>query len=168
VRLAEHNPDWDIAFAEANAELLGVVGSLGCGIEHVGSTSVSDLPAKPILDIVVGVPRLDLVDNVAESIERLGYLDRGYGTGSVGRLLIAESEHDVRTVHLHIVEHGSNHWHHYVAFRDALRTDPELRRRYEAVKRQLAARFSQDRVAYTDAKAVFVRATLATLQSEAP
>lgn len=156
VRLADHDPTWRVAFEEFASAIRLHTGLSSDRVEHVGSTSVPELVAKPIVDIVVGADTQEDIDSLAGKIAELGYIDRGSGEGSNGRLLVRESAPDVRIIHLHIVVFRSEHWRHYVVFRDALRSDPGLRRRYALLKSSLAEQFRTDRKSYTSAKQSFI------------
>jgi GrpB-like predicted nucleotidyltransferase (UPF0157 family) len=160
VRLAEHDPQWPIAYAAAAAEIRSATGIPANRIEHVGSTAVPDVPAKPILDIVVGVDDPEDIEPIVMHLVRIGYIDRGAGEGSVGRLLVRESSPNVRTIHVHIVGYGTEDWKDYVVFRDMLRAQPAARMRYAEVKRTLAERFADDRESYRSAKDEYLRKIL--------
>jgi GrpB-like predicted nucleotidyltransferase (UPF0157 family) len=123
-------------------------------IEHIGSTSVPDLCAKPIVDILVGLRELELTDEQIAAMTELGYEYLGE-YGLTGRLFFRKG--DPRTHNVHVVKHGGEHWERQLVFRDALRSDPEERRRYDAFKRRLAAE-GHSREAYTELKTPFIRA----------
>jgi GrpB-like predicted nucleotidyltransferase (UPF0157 family) len=123
-------------------------------IEHIGSTSVPDLCAKPIVDILVGLRELELTDEQIAAMTELGYEYLGE-YGLPGRLFFRKG--DPRTHNVHVVKHGGEHWERQLVFRDALRSDPEERRRYDAFKRRLAAE-GHSREAYTELKTPFIRA----------
>lgn len=130
-------------------------------VQHVGSTSVRGLRAKPILDVAIGVqPNVAVPAELVDALVTVGFIDRGVGAGSVGRLLVWELEPGVRAVHLHIVGYGTEEWSNYVVFRDALRADADLLAEYERIKDDLAERFPGDRAAYTDGKTRFVEQIL--------
>ena len=165
VHLSDHDPTWASVGAATVSEIAGATSIPSDRIQHVGSTSVPGLAAKPILDIVLGVTEADSIDDVAGHLVSLGYLDRGGSgdTSSIGRLIVRESLPDVRTVHVHIVEPGTDAWGDYVEFRDALTSDLSLRDQYAEVKRRLARDFPEDRTSYRHAKDVFIQSTLSTL-----
>jgi GrpB-like predicted nucleotidyltransferase (UPF0157 family) len=122
------------------------------GIEHIGSTSVPDLCAKPIVDVLVGLRELALTDGQIRAMERLGYEYLGEH-GLPGRLFFRKKP---RTHHVHVVEHGGDHWERQLTFRDTLRSDAEERRRYDEFKRRLAAE-GHPRETYTELKTPFIR-----------
>jgi GrpB-like predicted nucleotidyltransferase (UPF0157 family) len=123
-------------------------------IEHIGSTSVPDLCAKPIVDILVGLRELELTDEQIAAMTELGYEYLGE-YGLTGRLFFRKG--DPRTHNVHVVKHGGEHWERQLVFRDALRSDPEERLRYDAFKRRLAAEGHSQEV-YTELKTPFIRA----------
>lgn len=129
------------------------------GIEHVGSTAVPGLLAKPVLDVLVLVPDFESSRALEKPLESLGFEfrpeeaipDRHFFRRKVGQL---------RTHHVSLAEPGSNYAWETLTFRDALRADPDLRGRYGRLKLQLAARFPRDMDSYIRGKTKFVRAVL--------
>jgi GrpB-like predicted nucleotidyltransferase (UPF0157 family) len=157
VRLVPHDPCW-VALGELECARVGeLLGEAVDAVAHVGSTSVPDLEAKPILDIVVSVPDQTPIDEVVARLSSAG--DYAYETNMGehdGGLFFVRGKGDVRTVHVHVVRRSSGAWDDYLRFRARLADDPEARRRYESVKRVLAERFAQDRSGYTLAKAAII------------
>jgi GrpB-like predicted nucleotidyltransferase (UPF0157 family) len=159
VHLVAHRPEWASAFEAEAAVLWAGIADIVIDIQHIGSTAIADLPAKPILDIAIAVGTLDAIPKVAERLRERGYIDRGDGRDG-GYLLVRESGPDIRTVHVHIVEVTDSQWRDYITFREVLRRDPNTRDRYADVKQALADRYRHDRTAYTAGKAAFIRAVL--------
>ena len=124
-------------------------------MEHVGSTAVPGLPAKPILDLQLSVAAVKARERYVEPLQRLGYLFV-FAYESPDYNFFAKPPERPRTHHLHVCEAGSEHEFRHVAVRDFLRNRADERERYEALKRQVAARHPQDRLAYIDAKANYV------------
>ena len=146
-------------FEEARAEIVGRCGALVVAVEHVGSTSVPGLGAKPIIDIMAAVERLDdaraLIDPLAAiSFEFVPKND------VPGRLFFRRGLRGAGTHHLHVVELGSREWRRHLLFRDHLRAHPERAAEYERLKREVAARHGHDRRAYTDAKTPFIESVV--------
>ena len=137
-------------------ELIGewVVG----GIEHVGSTSVVGLAAKPVIDVMVGVESLAASVPAKQKLEECGYQWADYKTDVMHWLCKPSFAH--RTHHLHLVPCESPLWRERLAFRDLLRSDPQVRRDYEALKLELAHKYEHDREAYTDSKWPFIARAL--------
>lgn len=159
IRIVPYDPRWPALFAAEQAALDAAIGAWATGgIHHVGSTAVPGLNAKPIIDILAGVESLDASRGCFEPLAGLEYLYAPY---------LAEEMHwfckpdpSRRTHHLHLIPVGSPRYVAELAFRDRLRTDPTRSREYALLKRDLAARFRNDREAYTDAKSGFIRETL--------
>jgi GrpB-like predicted nucleotidyltransferase (UPF0157 family) len=122
--------------------------------------------AKPILDVAIGAETPEEIERFAFDLVELGYIDRGFGEGSNGRLLVMEAAPEVRIIHVHIVEYESPDWGDYVVFRDALRSNPALRDEYIALKHTLVERFGHERRSYTNGKAPFIREVIASARAE--
>jgi GrpB-like predicted nucleotidyltransferase (UPF0157 family) len=151
VRLVEHNPRWAPAFLAERVVLAEALDGLSCQIEHIGSTAIAGLPAKPILDIAVGMTEPgDLRASIAR-LQRVGYDYRG-DAGDGGGHVFVRASGAVRTHHVHVVALGGDQWRKYLMLRDRLRADAGARERYAAAKRALADRFPEDRQSYTDGK----------------
>ncbi|MDC1143131.1 GrpB family protein [Planctomycetota bacterium] len=179
VIIVEYDPSWPSKFDELKTELLGVVGRWNPAIEHVGSTSVSGLAAKPIIDIMVGVPDESLVDMSAEddggmgagvdvepagnvehvalvsAVKSLGFIYR-CENGIPGRMLFTLPKDGPRRCHIHMVVKDDTFWHEHLLFRDYLRTNAEEAKAYGDLKRRLAGEFNTDRQGYNEAKTEFI------------
>jgi GrpB-like predicted nucleotidyltransferase (UPF0157 family) len=161
VRVVPADAEWPVLFAQEAQRLREHLGHLVLAIEHVGSTAVPGLAAKPILDIAVVVASPAAIARCRQPLDELGYLDRGDAGHDGGYLFVKECEPDVRTHHLHLVTVDDAQWTNYLRFRDTLRADAALRDQYAALKRTLQDRFAGDRRSYTAAKDAFVRRVLA-------
>jgi GrpB-like predicted nucleotidyltransferase (UPF0157 family) len=160
VRVVPYDDRWPRLFeAESTRIVDGVAaaGVPGVTVEHVGSTSVPGLVAKPILDIAAGRPPGTAPEIYIPVFESLGYIHRGDG-GLPGREFFRRGV--VRSHHLHLVELGGTHWSRYLRFRDALRADQSIRDAYADLKRALAGQFPCDREAYIAGKSDFVEGVL--------
>lgn len=159
VRIADHDPNWSLAFEAERAALLERIGPWVVeGVHHVGSTSVPGLAAKPIIDILVGVEGLERSRPCIEELAPLGYVYWPYRSEVMH--WFCKPHPARRTHHLHLVPVGSRRYLDELDFRDALRADPALAARYAALKHGLAARFRDDREAYTRHKAPFIEEVL--------
>jgi len=155
VRLVPYDPAWPDIFETEAAALEATIGAYAVGgIHHVGSTAVSGLEAKPIIDILVGVHALEKSRACFEPLGRLGYLYAPYLPHEMH--WFCKPHPNRRTHHLHLVPVGSKRYAGELAFRDRLRADLELADEYAALKRSLAVRFANDRETYTEAKSDFV------------
>lgn len=162
VEVQPADPQWQRLGERLREELdVSLAPWLGAPVQHVGSTSVPGLPAKPVLDLQAAVLDLDCADAVAEALAGQGWhlVPRELDARPWRRFLV-QAVHDVRVAHLHLLAVGSPRWFEQLAFRDALRADPDLRQRYAALKQELAAQHADDREAYTAGKADVVRAAL--------
>ena len=153
VELSDHDPSWAEHFEAERLQLGPIFAGRAVAIEHIGSTSVPELCAKPIVDILVGLRQPALTEEEIEAMKGLGYQYLGE-YGLPGRLFFRKG--DPRTHNVHVVEHGGEHWERQLLFRDALRSDPEERRSYDAFKRRLAAE-GHSREVYTELKTPFIR-----------
>jgi GrpB-like predicted nucleotidyltransferase (UPF0157 family) len=152
VELVEHDPSWAQLFEQERVRLAPIFGQHALGIEHIGSTSVPGLCAKPVVDVLVGLRKLELDDGQVKAMEGLGYEFLGEH-GLPGRLFFRKHP---RTHHVHVVRFGGTHWERQLTFRDALRSDAEERQRYDEFKRKLAAE-GHPREVYTEMKTPFIR-----------
>jgi GrpB-like predicted nucleotidyltransferase (UPF0157 family) len=166
VRVVPHDPNWFLAFDAERKSLLTAGGDLIQALEHVGSTSIPELPAKPILDIAIAIAARDHFPLLIERLERLPeYIYRGDSGTAGGHLMVKESEPDVRTVHVHIVEHSDPQWTNYLDFREALRTSAAHRQRYFERKSELMAESDTDRKRYTIGKQAIIQTILQEYRS---
>ena len=157
VRMVDHDPGWA---ARAQAELTRVgeaLGAVAVGLEHVGSTAVPGLAAKPILDLLVAVTALEPQAAYVEPLERLGYLFAP-DADSPDFHFFGKPPERPRSHHLHVCEAGSDHARRHLAVREYLRAHDEEVARYGALKRELAARHPGDRLAYIAGKAAYMEA----------
>lgn len=152
VRLVPSDPRWTRAFEEERARLEAALSRTTCAIEQIGSSSVAEMLAKPILDIAIGVPAGARVEPVISILRTLGYDYRGDAGTEGGHVLVRECAPLVRTHHLHLVDLGGPQWEAYLLLRDLLRTSQAARESYSAEKQVLAARYPNDHRAYTKAK----------------
>jgi GrpB-like predicted nucleotidyltransferase (UPF0157 family) len=160
--IAEYDPRWPRMFEEERERILGAIGEWLLGIEHIGSTSVPGLAAKPIVDIMPGLRSLDDAPHFVPAMEAIGYQynpdyeaqlpERRYFVKPPGR-----GYHIERLFHVHAVETTSAFWRRHTAFREYLRSHPEACEEYARLKRRLAAQYGPDRVRYTDAKTEFIQ-----------
>ena len=152
VELVDHDPSWAALFEQERILLARVFDGQAIGIEHIGSTSVPGLCAKPIVDVLVGLRELELSAAQIAAMQELGYEFLGE-YGRPGRLFFRKHP---RTHHVHVVAYGGEHWNRQLTFRDALRTDAHERQRYDEFKRRLAAD-GHPREVYTELKTPFIR-----------
>jgi GrpB-like predicted nucleotidyltransferase (UPF0157 family)/ubiquinone/menaquinone biosynthesis C-methylase UbiE len=161
IEVVPYNPAWPALFEEERRRIEAALGEwVQGGIEHVGSTSVPGLAAKPVIDIMVGVANLEEAQGAFADVASLGYLYAPYKSDFMH--WFCKPSVDVRTHHLYLMEKGHPEWQAHIAFRDYLRNHPETAQAYENLKLDLANRFRNDREAYTEAKTDFVAQVVAT------
>jgi GrpB-like predicted nucleotidyltransferase (UPF0157 family) len=152
--LLPHDPDW---LANAAAECRRIEAACDDAllrVEHIGSTSIPGLSAKPVLDLMPVLRRFDDGLACVEPMRALGYWYAGE-FGIAGRHLFVKGS--PRTHHAHMLVEGSKEARRHLAVRNVLRADPAMRDRYATLKRDLAAKFGENREAYADAKGTFMR-----------
>lgn len=161
VELQPYHPSWPARFRVESEVLRVALGSLAPLVEHIGSTAVPGLAAKPIIDMMVGVADPAAVDAQADRLANFGYrLVGGIEYLQPGRRLLLRSVRGVKTHQVHVVEAFGEHWHRLLLFRDMLRLDRSLAEAYEALKRRLAEQHAGSAVLYANAKSNFVASVL--------
>ena len=161
IEIAPYDSGWPGRFQVERARVMAALGDLAVDIEHSGSTAVPGMAAKPIIDILVGVADFKEAPETVSPLEGIGYTY--FGELKPGWLFFrTDHPHDR---HLHVVERGGINWWSQLAFRDALRADPNLVTDYERVKTDLAARFAENRAGYTEGKTEFVNSVLDRVRS---
>jgi GrpB-like predicted nucleotidyltransferase (UPF0157 family) len=160
VRIVEYDPTWPTRYAEEATLLTETLGSRLLRVEHVGSTSVPGMPAKPIIDILAAVAGYDDFPTVVADLAKIGYLYTPESeSDDPDRRVFRKGPDDMtrlRTHHLHVTEAGSRYWHRIVAFRDLLRHTPEAASAYADLKKGLAAKHAREPRSYTVGKHEFV------------
>ncbi|MFL7794676.1 MAG: GrpB family protein [Anaerolineae bacterium] len=162
VEIADYDPDWPAQFEAERARIAAALGDLAPEIHHIGSTAIPGIDAKPIIDTMVVVRRLDDAVACIAPLQELDYAFIDYPENTDRRFF---RKGKPRTHHLHIVEEGSRSLIEHLAFRDALRADAGLRREYQALKHALRAKYKHDRATYSESKSVFVQKVLAQWRS---
>jgi GrpB-like predicted nucleotidyltransferase (UPF0157 family) len=157
VVVVPYDPAWQRMFDEERALLDSSLADLGTEIEHIGSTSVPALAAKPKIDILVGLRAWEDLGRAVERLSRLGYLNEPQL--DVPRHLSMKRGHPT-THRIHLVEGQGSLWHEYLAFRDALRAEADLRARYAELKQRLALQHRDDHQAYSAGKSPFIEAVI--------
>jgi GrpB-like predicted nucleotidyltransferase (UPF0157 family) len=162
VVVSPYSAQWPSLFREVRDELLQAFAPVTIAVEHIGSTSVPGLAAKPVIDVLLGANSLADVESKIETLGKRGYAYvPKYERELPMRRYFVKSPAGSLRIHLHAVERGSRIWQEHLAFRDALRADAGLRSEYQSLKVDLAERFANDKSGYTEAKGPFIRAVIA-------
>jgi GrpB-like predicted nucleotidyltransferase (UPF0157 family) len=154
VRLVPYDSTWPLEFAVEADRITRACDGLPLRLEHIGSTAIPGLAAKPVIDILAGRPGSIPGSRYVAAFKRLGYEHKG-AFGIPGRNYFRKGT--PRTHHVHLVSWSSELWRDHLLFRDYLRAHPLIAREYETIKRELAAMYVNDREQYTDAKGPFIR-----------
>lgn len=159
IEVVEYDATWPTRFLDERALLERTLAPWLVGtIEHIGSTAVPGLVAKPVIDVMAPVRTLDASRPAIDVLHTAGYQYSDYKTDVMH--WFCKPSFAFRTHHLHLVPMESGLWRERLVFRDALRRDPALAAEYATIKRELAVRFRFDREAYTEGKSGFVRRVL--------
>ncbi|HET6987425.1 MAG TPA: GrpB family protein [Kribbella sp.] len=165
--VVDYDPRWPPWFGEIRAQLTPYLAELPHRIEHVGSTAVPGLAAKPIIDLDVVLPSADLVPAAVAAIVAAGYQHEG-DQGIPGREAFAVTPDAVYYHHLYVVVEGNKPHRDHVVLRDHLRTNAADRERYAVRKRELAHLLTIDRPAYVDGKSALVEELIARADDSQP
>lgn len=169
VVVSPYSNEWPNLFRALEEDLIRMFQPTSIAVEHIGSTSVPGLAAKPVIDVLLGAASLAEIESKIKLLN-----EHGYEYVSKYEREIPERRYFVRSpasslrVHIHAVELGSRIWREHLAFRDALRNDLSLRAQYQSLKLQLAEQFVNDKSAYSAAKNPFIESVLAAIPSRQP
>ncbi|MEC0348046.1 GrpB family protein [Peribacillus frigoritolerans] len=162
IDIVEPNPKWVEKGNQEKALLLNLLSTFGITeIQHYGSTSIPNLPAKPIIDLMA---KIDSFQKIKEISSLLANHDWNYVPPNIDnrpwQRFFVKVINDKRVVHLHILLEGEERWDNQLLFRDLLRTNQQFIDEYAILKRNLAKKYSNDREAYTKAKTEFINYVL--------
>ena len=153
VCLVAYDRRWSKLFSNEEKVLRGLFEKSLVDIQHIGSTALPGISAKPVIDIAVALKSFARFDSIIRKIEAMGYESKGE-FGLTGRQFFTKG--DPTMFHVHVVEWPSPHWDRWIRFRDRLRKSKKLRDEYEALKKMLSKKYRRNRKAYTAAKDPFV------------
>jgi GrpB-like predicted nucleotidyltransferase (UPF0157 family) len=156
ITIEDYNSNWSKQFEEEKVKLKEFLVDKVISIEHIGSTSVEGLGAKPILDIAIGVDDLEVVSEFIEPLKQIGY-EFVYHKEFPERRFFRKGQWRAGTHHLHFYEFEGEHWNNQILFRNYLRKHPEVLKKYYQFKKELAEIYRFDRVSYTEAKGPFIQ-----------
>jgi GrpB-like predicted nucleotidyltransferase (UPF0157 family) len=154
VKLEPYNEKWSKLFDEERELLSSRLKELIIAIEHVGSTSIEGLFAKPIIDIAIGVSSLDVIIELKEKVKALGYVEVPVSID--GKHVFARYNEKKITHFLHVMIYNQNLWIDQISFRDYLRSDLDAKIEYIKLKEELANKYPNNVISYTNEKKKFV------------
>ena len=165
VKLVPYNPKWKEIFQKEKQLLKKTFKDKIIAVEHIGSTAIPGLPAKPILDINVGVISLEIARDMKEKFEEIGYEYRPFVRGKTEKglkkqELYVKGPEARRTHYVHVTIFGSDYWKNDLLFRDYLHENSVCARTYSKLKNELAKRYANNRREYTKEKNVFINETV--------
>lgn len=160
IEVVPYSPEWKEEFRRIKERMLEMVGDLILSAEHVGSTSIEGLSAKPVIDLDLVIESYDVLPEVIERFQKFGYEHCG-NLGCEGREAFKSLNVDgFMDYHLYVCPKDGKGYLEHIAFRDYLRSHPTAAKQYEAVKLRLAQMYRNDREAYTNGKTEFVTSVL--------
>lgn len=166
VRLSEHSKEWEIEGERTVNELRKILGADARDVQHVGSTAIKNIKAKPIIDIAVGTDDFKRILAHEDELLKAGYHYRPNRDMGGTQLLFASGSYydggDMQTHFIHVVKYNSMEWRNYINFRDYLNACPEIAKQYENVKTGLVEKLGSvgSRNDYVDGKSDFISHTL--------
>ncbi|MCD2425295.1 GrpB family protein [Niabella pedocola] len=182
IEIVPYNPEWTTDFEALKKELAAITGLWDPQIEHIGSTSVETLAAKPIIDLLVGVKHIKDLDHLPQALMNRGYIYyETYNSAMPYRRFFVKlhtepadlslpiriregdvipaalNDHHHRRAHIHVLPLQSEHWIRHIAFRNYLRTHPDVKTAYQQLKQELGSLEWTDGNAYNAAKDAFLK-----------
>jgi len=158
VKLLSYDQDWPKQFEIEKDNLRRIFGD-SMSIEHVGSTSIEGISAKPIIDIAIGINKLEDFEQYRQIFEESPEYSIKEDSDK-DEILIRKGPEENRTHFIHISEKSSPRFRNYIKFRDYMRNHPDARDEYENLKRALASKYADDRKSYTAAKADYINSII--------
>ena len=152
VSLEPHNSQWEILAKEIIEKLKNILGNDMVAAEHIGSTSIRKIYAKPIIDIAVGVTDFEKMMKHNDELKEVGIIYRREDHPGQHLYICGDLENNIHTHYIHVVIWGESAWNNYINMRDYLNANDEKAMEYSKLKVQLAKEYSNDRMKYTEGK----------------
>ena len=152
VKLEAHDKQWDDIANQTIKALKVILGDDVIDIQHIGSTAIPTIKAKPIIDIVVGVNDFNKITSHDEQLQKNGIFYRGSDIECQLLYVMGDMEKDIRTHHIHVVKWNETEWKNYIHFRDYLNANEDVALQYQKLKEELEGKYADDRAAYTKGK----------------
>lgn len=165
VELREYCDAWESEFSETKEKVEGLIPGKIIDIQHVGSTAIPSISAKPILDIAILMKCID--DEVIEKLVNLGYDYRGPREDNINyHLFVLRGENEISLHHLHCYDKENKGFEQLVSFRDYLNTHKECAEEYNRLKKRLAEKYRENRAMYTIGKAEFIQSVYDKIENK--
>ena len=160
VLLEPHNTEWKISAQNMIAKLKDILKDDIIDAQHIGSTSIKNISAKPIIDIVVGVTDFDKIMRQNNILRANGIFYRREDHPGQHLYVCGDIENGIHTHYIHVVIWGKEAWNNYINMRDYLNADYKTAQEYSNLKKYLAEQYPDDREAYTKEKSAFIESAL--------
>ena len=152
VQLESHDKQWDETAVQTIKTLKSLLSDDAIDIQHIGSTAIPTIKAKPIIDIAVGVMDFDRIMTHNKQLQREGIFYRSSDVEHQVLYVMGDMEKDIRTHHIHVVKWNGTEWRNYIHFRDCLNTNENMALQYQRVKEELESMYADNRGLYTKGK----------------
>ncbi len=158
VLLSNYNEQWPVLFEKERELLIKTISNKNVQIEHIGSTSIKGLIAKPVIDIMIGLNNPEVMNELTKKIISIGYsYIKEYEIFMPNRRFFRKVINKTTTHHIHMVEINNEFWQRHLAFRNYLRMNPEIAEEYGNFKLKLSEREWTDTNEYVEAKSEFIK-----------
>lgn len=160
VAVEPHSIEWETSAQELIDKLNNILKDDIIDAQHIGSTSIKSICAKPIIDIVVGVSSFDKIMQHNEELKRNGIVYRREDHPEQHLYVCGDLDNNIQTHYIHVVIWGEKEWSNYVNLRDYLNAHEDEAKKYSDLKKQVAKEYPEDRVGYTNSKSAFIEMIL--------
>lgn len=164
VKFAPYDKEWEVFFEKEKILLQKTLGPAALDIQHVGSTSVPGMSAKPIIDIALGIKALNSYKQYIVPLQSINYIFKEHVRLKNDYYFAKGNEEEI-TCHLHLVKYQGEIWKNYLAFRNYLRVNPQSVREYIELKETLRKKFPENRKKYTAGKSKFISSIIKTARA---
>lgn len=164
VAVEPHNEEWCFAAQEMINKLKSILKGDIVDVQHIGSTAIKNICAKPIIDLVVGVECFEKIMVHNEALKRNGIVYRRQEHPGQHLYVCVDTDNNIQTHFIHVVIYGENQWNDYLNMRDYLNAHKDKAKEYSDLKEKLAKKFAKDRTEYTNGKGEFISKILQEAQ----
>lgn len=165
VQIINNQTEWHLIAEKTISDLKEIFGNKAIDIQHIGSTAISHIKAKPIIDIVVGVKTFENLNDVLQHLDNSKIYTKSHNRFSSDLLYVIQTDDNIRTHQIHITLYNGTQWHNYIDFRDYMNAFPEKAKEYEKLKINLANTCNNIQTDYTDGKQEFMKKILLEAKS---
>lgn len=160
VAVENHQKEWEISAKKIINLLKYALKDDIVDVQHIGSTSIKNICAKPIIDIVVGINDFNDIFKHNDELEKLGIIYKRQDHENQHLYVCTDLQNNIQTHYIHVVIFNSKEWNDYINMRDYLNANEEKAKEYSELKKQLANKYPNDRIAYTNGKSKLIEEIL--------